>query len=477
MQEQRKYHRGDSDIGFKNYDCSSFSQLLKKVMTSSNSPGFQGKNEMFQRDAQVGTKPEADWVRLEHQVECANTSSEALSVTPAAISVPYSASVTQKPMSKCELGLVIDQQNSHHETGLPRVVMDAPFADGYNWRKYGQKPVKGSKNSRSYYRCVHCSCYAKKKVQHCCQSGRVVDVVYIGDHNHDPPHRKCIRVISSAKPTLGSQIVDPSVQKLDGSDISVCSADGRHSSLHVPESEQQSSSSSNGNVGAKIEEKNGDESESKRCFGPRAVEPQQNGPCGIAGTEVQEKHGAEPRLKIRIKERSAAHSVPVLKKEPAIAVHTVPDEGSSNDGYRWRKYGQKMLKGNSFIRSYYRCTSSACPARKHVERAADEVTSTTITYEGKHDHGMPAPKKRHEHDIPVPKKRHGSESCLISPAASVDNACCKKNRSLSARRPSSKCSMDSEVDIMGEKILELGGEEALESAQTLLSIGVELKPC
>lgn len=100
MQEQRKYHRGDSDIGFKNYDCSSFSQLLKKVMTSSNSPGFQGKNEMFQRDAQVGTKPEADWVRLEHQVECANTSSEALSVTPAAISVPYSASVTQKPMSK-----------------------------------------------------------------------------------------------------------------------------------------------------------------------------------------------------------------------------------------------------------------------------------------------------------------------------------------------------------------------------------------
>jgi len=29
------------------------------------------------------------------------------------------------------------------------------------------------------------------------------------------------------------------------------------------------------------------------------VEPQQNGPCGIAGTEVQEKHGAEPRLKIR----------------------------------------------------------------------------------------------------------------------------------------------------------------------------------
>ena len=41
MQEQRKYNTEDSDIGFKNYDFSSFSQLLKKVMTSSNPPGFQ----------------------------------------------------------------------------------------------------------------------------------------------------------------------------------------------------------------------------------------------------------------------------------------------------------------------------------------------------------------------------------------------------------------------------------------------------
>ncbi|KAF9681311.1 hypothetical protein SADUNF_Sadunf06G0212900 [Salix dunnii] len=458
MQEQRKYHKEESEIGFKNYDFSSFSQLLKKVMTSSNPPGFQGQNEVFQRDAQVGTKPEAGRGRLEHEAECAHTSSEALSVTPAAISVPHSASVTQKPMSTCELGLVIDQQNSHHEISLPRVVMDAPFADGYNWRKYGQKSVKGSKNSRSYYRCVHSICNAKKKVQHCCQSGRVVDVVYIGDHNHDAPHRKCIRVISSAKPTVGSQIADPSVQKLDQLDISVCSADGRRSSLHVPESEQQSSSSSNGNVGARIEEKNSDD------FAPRAVGPQQNNPCGIACSGVQEKHVNWSTS--RIKERSAALPVPVLKKEPEIAVHAVPDEASSNDGYRWRKYGQKMLKGNSFIRSYYRCTSSECPARKHVERAVGEATSTTITYEGKHDHVMP-----------VPKRRQGSESCRISLAASIDNACCKKNRILSSPRHSSKCSVDSAVDLMDEKILELGDVEALESAQTLLSIGGELKPC
>jgi len=49
----------------------------------------------------------------------------------------------------------------------------------------------------------------------------------------------------------------------------------------------------------------------------------------------------------RIKERSAPCSVPVLKtmKEPEIIRYTVSDDGSSNDGYRWRKYGQKMLEG------------------------------------------------------------------------------------------------------------------------------------
>jgi hypothetical protein len=34
--------------------------------------------------------------------------------------------------------------------------------DGYNWRKYGQKLVKGI--GRSYFKCTHPDCSAKKKV-------------------------------------------------------------------------------------------------------------------------------------------------------------------------------------------------------------------------------------------------------------------------------------------------------------------------
>jgi hypothetical protein len=55
---------------------------------------------------------------------------EVLSPTPAVISVPYSASVPQKPRSMRALGLVINQQKSDCETRHPHVV-ESPPADGY----------------------------------------------------------------------------------------------------------------------------------------------------------------------------------------------------------------------------------------------------------------------------------------------------------------------------------------------------------
>ena len=37
--------------------------------------------------------------------------------------------------------------------------------DGYRWRKYGQKAIAASAFPRSYYRCSHNGCTAKKQVQ------------------------------------------------------------------------------------------------------------------------------------------------------------------------------------------------------------------------------------------------------------------------------------------------------------------------
>ncbi|XP_052195470.1 probable WRKY transcription factor 7 [Diospyros lotus] len=59
------------------------------------------------------------------------------------------------------------------------------------------------------------------------------------------------------------------------------------------------------------------------------------------------------------------------------------------DDYSWRKYGQKPIKGSPYPRGYYKCSSvRGCPARKHVERALDDPTMLTVTYEGEHNHSL-----------------------------------------------------------------------------------------
>ncbi|KAG2279428.1 hypothetical protein Bca52824_050648 [Brassica carinata] len=60
--------------------------------------------------------------------------------------------------------------------------------DGYNWRKYGQKQVKGSENPRSYFRCTFPNCVTKKKVETSLVKGHVTEIVYKGSHNHPKPY-------------------------------------------------------------------------------------------------------------------------------------------------------------------------------------------------------------------------------------------------------------------------------------------------
>ncbi|KAL2541860.1 WRKY transcription factor 55 [Abeliophyllum distichum] len=57
------------------------------------------------------------------------------------------------------------------------------------------------------------------------------------------------------------------------------------------------------------------------------------------------------------------------------------------DGYTWRKYGQKDIFGSKYPRSYYRCTHQKfyqCPAKKQVQRLNHDPSTFEVTYRGGH---------------------------------------------------------------------------------------------
>eukprot|EP01018_Ginkgo_biloba_P015926 Gb_01527 [translate_table: standard] len=58
-------------------------------------------------------------------------------------------------------------------------------ADDFSWRKYGQKPIKGSPHPRGYYKCSTVrGCPARKHVERALDDANVLIVTYEGEHNH-----------------------------------------------------------------------------------------------------------------------------------------------------------------------------------------------------------------------------------------------------------------------------------------------------
>lgn len=62
-------------------------------------------------------------------------------------------------------------------------------------------------------------------------------------------------------------------------------------------------------------------------------------------------------------------------------------EGPLDDGFSWRKYGQKDILGAKYPRGYYRCTHrhvQGCLATKQVQRSDEDPTIFEVTYRGRH---------------------------------------------------------------------------------------------
>nr|QCV57331.1 WRKY transcription factor [Fagopyrum tataricum] len=87
------------------------------------------------------------------------------------------------------------------------------------------------------------------------------------------------------------------------------------------------------------------------------------------------------------------------KKEARVAFMTKSEVDHLEDGYRWRKYGQKAVKNSPYPRSYYRCTTQKCTVKKRVERSFEDPSIVITTYEGQHNHHVPATLRGHASGI------------------------------------------------------------------------------
>ncbi|CAO2839242.1 unnamed protein product [Amaranthus hypochondriacus] len=221
--------------------------------------------------------------------------------------------------------------------------------DGYCWRKYGQKQVKGSENPRSYYKCSYPDCPTKKKVE-TSPEGYITEIVYKGNHNHPKP-----------QPGKRSSWTN---NDFDGAETSSIQPHNDHSNFNTPETSSVSLDEDDefdhiSAMSKSTKEDDYEQPESKRWKGENEG-------------EVMSGYGSR------------------TVREPRVIVQTTSEIDILDDGYRWRKYGQKVVKGNPNPRSYYKCTSAGCPVRKHIERASHDTRAVITTYEGKHNHDVPA---------------------------------------------------------------------------------------
>ncbi|KAJ6893702.1 WRKY transcription factor 65 [Populus alba x Populus x berolinensis] len=125
---------------------------------------------------------------ITEQEENDNSAQESGPESPPSNDMKMPSTSSTKRSKKAMQKRVVTAPIKHLEGSRLKGENASPPSDSWAWRKYGQKPIKGSPYPRGYYRCSSSKgCPARKQVERSKVDPRMLVITYSCEHNHPSP--------------------------------------------------------------------------------------------------------------------------------------------------------------------------------------------------------------------------------------------------------------------------------------------------